>query len=214
MYRKYLVLWALAIAVIIGLYGCESSENTPILDEAGWVELGWEAIAAANDSAGYDIAHTYFGNALKIDNTYAAAHNGIGWAYLYQHDMGGAFSAFQDGFLYAGGLPDSDAHKRMLYIGAMVALHAMDDYDSSVSYGTIYDGMDPNRNFVHPYDSTFTAYDALMYLTLDYFALGDEVNVTHYINELIDIIGGSPFTFTTWDACAAKINELAGLDPS
>ncbi len=214
MYKKYLVLWALALAVVIGLYGCESSETNPIYDEAQWVEMGWEAVDAANDFDDYDLAHTYFGNALKIDATYAPAHNGIGWTYIYQHDMGAAFSSFQNGFLYAGGLPDSDAHKRMLYIGAMVSLYSLDDFDESVGFGTIYDTMDPNRNFVHPYDASFTAFDALMYLALNYFALGDETNVTHYINELIDIVGGDPFVFTTWAACSAKIDELFGMDPS
>ncbi len=214
MHKKFAVSWASILAVMFVFYGCESSVEEPILDEIAWVKLGWETLAARNSMDDIDMAQTYFGNALKIDPTYAPAFNGNGWALIYAHDMEGAIDEFQEGFLYAGGLPNTDAHKRMLYIGAMVALYSIDRYGNSINYGVVYNSMDANRTFVHPYDSTFTAFDALMYMALNHFALGNENGVEIYINELVDIIGGADWTFTTWDACAAKIAELADQDPS
>jgi tetratricopeptide (TPR) repeat protein len=188
--------------------------------EADWVTSGWQALVSAltadSDSAqGFlDEAHACFGNALKIDDTYAPGYIGEGWTYLYEHNPGSAMDEFQNCFLYAGGLADTDEQKRMLYVGAMVALFMQDDYTNSVAYGLVYDDMDPNRTLSFSHHTSFSAYDAIMYLTLNYFALGNEVRVEEYINALCDIIGQPDWTFTTWDDCATKIAELQALDPS
>ncbi|MCP4231205.1 MAG: hypothetical protein GY771_13790 [bacterium] len=221
MYKRYAIMWALVLAVMVGLYGCESSTEEATRSEVDWVTLGWQALVSSftadSDSAAQvflNAAHANFGNALKIDGTYSPGYVGEGWTYIYEQEPGSAMDQFEDAFMYAGSLPDTDEQKRMLYIGAMVALHMQDDYTNSATYGTVYDDMDPGRNFSFSHNTSFSAFDALMYLTLDYFSLGDQANVTYYINELCEIVGDPAWTFTNWNACAAKIAELQAKDPS
>jgi tetratricopeptide (TPR) repeat protein len=212
--------------VLVGLFilnpfftGCENEEDIIDGPPPDYVALGWYAWEAGD----YDKAKYYFGNALKLDENYMPAYNGLGWTYMRLQYLGTSADYLQDGILYGASYSDFDSDKRALYVGLTYTLLAADDFNGSIIAGEAYLSMDPppetiggaGGTWVHSHNARFTAYDVYIILALDYFAEGDSykcVNMVHYMQRKLG--DSDDYVFTTWADLAAKIEEMAGKDPS
>jgi tetratricopeptide (TPR) repeat protein len=206
------ILTALLVIVLgIAFFGCEEEVMEPPPSQADWTAEGWAAWTAGD----FDNAVRYFGNALKIDDNYMPAYNGLGWTYMRLQDTESSVSYFEDGVLYGAGYANDDRDKRALYVGLAYALEASDDFDGSINAGETYLGMDPNGGWIHPHDARITAYDAYIILAIDYFAEGNATKCVNMVNNMRLAIGESgDYTFTNWSALAGEIERLVNLDPS
>jgi hypothetical protein len=138
-------------------------------------------------------------------------------------DLGTAADYLQDGILYGARYSDFDSDKRALYVGLMYTLLTADDFTGSIIAGETYLSMDPppeiiggeGGTWVLPYDARFTAYDVYIILALGYFAEGDSdkcVDMVRYMQR--KLAESDDYVFTTWADLAAKIDEMAGKDPT
>jgi tetratricopeptide (TPR) repeat protein len=201
----------MAAFVFTAFLGCEEEVTEPPLSQADWTAEGWEAWTAGD----FDDAIRYFGNAIKIDDNYMPAYNGLGWTYMRLQDTESSVIYFEDGILYGAGYPNTDADKRALYVGLAYALEASDEFLGSVTAGETYLAMDPNGVWIHPHDTRLTAYDAYIILAVDYFARGNSVKCVAMVNNMRLVIGEpGGYSFTTWSALAGEIERLVDLDPS
>jgi tetratricopeptide (TPR) repeat protein len=213
----------LAVFVLVALasvfLGCEEEEFEEPPSQADWTRMGWDAWTTGD----FDNAIRYFGNAIKVDENYMPAFNGLGWTFMRLQDTATSVNYFEDGVLYGAAYADSDADKRGLYVGLTYALEAADDFGGAIAAGETYLAMDPppespgdNRGtWKHPYDERLTAYDAYIILAVCYFAKGYPnkcVDTVHYMQRKINET--PEYQFTNWSALAAKIEDMADKDPS
>lgn len=207
---KIILVSLVAAALLGGILGCEEELGSSPPSQSEWTEMGWDAW----ENGDLDTAERYFGNALKIDENYTPAYNGLGWTYMRKQELTSAMDSFEDALIYAAGLPNSDAEKRCIYVGLAYALEAADEFNESVIAGETYVGMDPNGTWEHSYVDFLDAYDARLVLVLDYFALGNSGKCVEHIRVMQTIIGDSPpYTFTNWADLAAKIEFLVENNP-
>lgn len=214
------ILTALLVVVLgIAFFGCDEEVIEPPLSQADWTAEGWEVWKAGD----FDNALRYFGNAVKIDDNYMPAYNGLGWTYMRLQDTESSVNYFEDGVLYGAGYANTNDDKRGLFVGLAYALEASDDFVGAISAGNTYLSMDPppettggaGGTWEHPHDTRLTAYDAYIILSICFFAQGNSgrcVDMVHYMQRKIDET--PEYSFTNWSNLAAKIEDMANKDPS
>ncbi len=214
------ILTALLVIVLgIAFFGCDEEVIEPPLSQADWTAEGWEVWKAGD----FDNALRYFGNAVKIDDNYMPAYNGLGWTYMRLQDTESSVNYFEDGVLYGAGYASTDPDKRGLFVGLAYALEASDDFVGAISAGNTYLSMDPppettggaGGTWEHPHDTRLTAYDAYIILSVCFFAQGNSgrcVDMVHYMQRKIEET--PEYSFTNWSNLAAKIEDMANKDPS
>ncbi len=199
---RHLLFVAMILASFVFI-GCEATPVTTPTNQQQFTEAGWGAWAEAQ----YLNAHEMFGNAYKMDDTYADAYNGDAWTFFREEDLSSAFNKFMRAQYIDNTLLDA-------YVGNSCVLMYLGYFTDSALYGTyVADNLGDNYTFSR--DASVTSFDVYMVLALDYFGLGNSVNCCIQINNMRRIIG-EPTTFGSgdWNQIGNEIDRLSGLDPS
>jgi hypothetical protein len=199
---RHLLFVAMILASFVFI-GCEATPVTTPTSQQEFTEAGWQAWAGMH----YTNAHEMFGNAYKMDDTYADAYNGDAWTYFREEDLQAAFNKFMKAQYLDNTLMDS-------FVGNSAVLLYMGYFNDSALYGT-YVSDYAGDNYTFQRDTKVTSFDVYMVLALDYFGLGNAASCCVQINNMRRVIS-EPTTFssTDWNAIATELDRLSGLDPS
>ncbi len=215
MAKKLLLLFA-AAAIILS-FGCEEEKGITTKSQAQWTAEGWTLWRAAD----YHGAETDFGNALKVDPYYAEAHGGLGWTYIRMQNFDGAADVFEDAVLVSEQPGTTAEVKQVIYMGAVTAYEAIDEYGLSAARGRFMidrlggDNFEFKQAVAEGAKPTITAYDLYILLALDYYGLGEAGNCVWAINKMRGKIGESTnYKFKNWKETTAELERLIGKDPS
>ncbi len=215
MAKKLLLLFA-AAALILSV-GCEDEEEITLWSQAQWTEDGWTRWRQAD----YKGAETSFGNALKVDPYYAEAHGGLGWTYIRMQNLEEAANVFEDAVLVSEEPGTHIKVKRVIYMGAVTAYEAIDEYALSAARGRYMinnlggDDFEFDQAVEKGANPTITAYDLYIVLALDYYGLGQADNCVWAINKMRGKIGEpTNYKFKNWKETTAEIERLINKDPS
>jgi tetratricopeptide (TPR) repeat protein len=199
---KHLLFVAMILASFVFI-GCETTPVITPTSQQEFTEAGWQAWANGQ----YISAHEMFQNAYKMDDTYADAYNGDAWTYFREENLPTAFNKFMKAQYQDTSLLDS-------FVGNSAVLLYMGYFNDSVLYGT-YVSDNAGDNYTFPRDPKVTSFDVYMVLALDYFGLGNAPSCCAQINNMRRIIGEpTDYSSSDWQAIAAEIDRLSGLDPS
>jgi tetratricopeptide (TPR) repeat protein len=215
MAKKLLLLFA-AAAIILSV-GCEKTTEIKTWSQAQWTAQGWELWRAAD----YHGAETAFGNALKVDPYYPEAHGGLGWTYIRMQNFEGAADVFEDAVLVSEEPGISVEVKQVIYMGAVTAYEAIDEYGLSAARGRFMVNNLGGDNFkftqavAEGAKPTITGYDLYILLALDYYGLGEANNCVWAINKMRGKVGEpTNYKFKNWKETTVEIERLIGKDPS
>jgi tetratricopeptide (TPR) repeat protein len=215
MAKKLLLLFA-AAAIILSV-GCEEETGITVKSQAQWTEEGWSLWREAD----YHGAETAFGNALKVDPYYAEAHGGLGWTYIRMQDFEGAANVFEDAVLVSEQPGNTVEVKQVIYMGAVTAYEAIDEYGLSAQRGRFMinslggDKFEFKQAVAEGAKPTITEYDLYILLALDYYGLGQAGDCVWAINKMRGKVGEpTNYKFKNWKETTAEIERLIKKDPS
>lgn len=200
---RILLVAAMMLAAGTVMIGCESNVVNAPTSQADFTSAGWEAWRNGQ----YDSAHEMFGNAYKMDDTYAEAYTGDGWTFFREEELNDAFEHFSNAELLNPADVDAAAGNScvLLYQGY---------FTDSVDQGNRVISADGD-GYVFAEDNSVSAFDVYMVMALDFMGLGNANNCCAQINNMRRIIGEAEnFSSTDWQAIATEISRLSDLDPS
>jgi tetratricopeptide (TPR) repeat protein len=190
---------ALALALAAGCGGDGGSgpaESASSLTVEGW---------ALFESGDYEGAVAKFTAAIALDDSYASAHSGIGWAYANLDSLSLSLRSFGRAIAeggYGAVLTDS-------YAGSAPVYRDLDTrpahFDSAAVYAS--NALSLERRYVFEHDAGFDWHDLHLIMAQSYFALNDYLSA----NARVDSLGGSvqdPGSPTFVEDLAAEIERL------
>jgi len=203
--KKYVIY--LLISLIIGCGGSNYQQTVGPVKESTIYDIvkdGWYYY----ENEEYTLALSKFDRAIKINNQYADAYNGLGWTYLGLQNISLSLSNFEKMTNLNENLMDG-------WAGKTFAFFENSDYNNSIqsAYKAIsidssqFDLIIPDYTFSH--NNKVTARSIFTVLAFDYFYLGNfkqsYVILREYINNTVSL------DTTSVDFPEELLNELEKL---
>jgi hypothetical protein len=159
--RRAALAALLALAVLPGCGGDDSSGPDPATVAAGLTAEGWTLFEAGSIGPAED----KFREALGALGSFAEAHDGLGWSLAYQDDLTGANTAFQSAI--ANGLASAEPRAGWAFV-----LAEKSPSDLAGAIARAGEALALEQRFVFAHDTTVSWWDLRLLRAQAYVTVG------------------------------------------